>query len=1411
MSIILLPLSFLFKSWKKILACLALILVANLPLLDAQDVSIESLTIADGLSQGMIYDIKQSDDGFLWIATKDGLNRYDGYHFEVYTNDPFNPYSIAGNEVTSLFEDSRGNLWIALMGNGCDVLKKSSGRFMHFPAFPDIPGKLNVTSVEESADSTIWVGTQIGLMKFRWKNNGTSTADPDLLSIASVKLISRGHQPGKEAINNIIANPDGTLILSIRNDAIYKFNPVQDQFTFLGKENNFQPGNILGKSVPGRVWFLNVGDQQNVMVFENGKIRKIENWKNLPYPAAGIHSDNHGNLLWSTRIGTETFFYSMPEAEALSIDTIRKPELIAQLNMQCASMELDHSGNLWIGTSGYGLRKIKLSHQPFQHFLKGTSVRRVLSTDDIYMWVGGSSDPWQLNESSDLLVPIPRLPTDVYQFYKTKNGGAYIVAINNKHYYLKNAHDALPPPRYVEFPAHEYSPITEDGSGNIWVGGLDSKLMRFEPSTAKITFLDLSAQLGKGSSVFALYVDAMQNLWVGTTNGMVQLPLKDIVFPDGKNETSASLNTDIVKSKSIVYQTDPHNPLSLRYNFVTSFCADPRLPDRYLWVSTKGGGISLLDKTTGNFRHFNTHNSGLPNDVVYGILPDDHGNLWMSTNRGLSRLTCLLSFYESASASIATNVMDKGIIFQNFRESDGLQSDEFNTSAYYRLPDGRLLFGGVNGLTSFYPSEIKDRQSKAPVRITGLKINNLAVDYFQQKGPLTRPVYQTEQITLDHNQNLVTIDFALMDFVTPQENRFRYRLNGVDPDWVNASTNHTANYAQLRPGKYFFEVQGNIGYGEWSTPATLRITVLPPWWASWWAYCFYAIIIAVAVYFSIYFFKKRLRLQNEVKLNFEEANRLKELDTIKSQLYTNLTHEFRTPLTVILGMAKQLLVGSWQSAIGEKERGKVANGLKLIENNGKNLLRLINQLLDLSKLENKSFQLNLKQHDIVPYLRYVTESFQSFANSNNLSLRFFTPWESLVMDFDPEQIKQVMTNLISNAIKFTPSGGDITVKLLNLSGHLGIEINDTGIGISSYDLPRIFDRFFQVDSTSTRVSQGTGIGLAHTQELVKIMRGSITVESEIGNGTRILVQLPITNTAIPEENTDTKFDSTQPFFIPGLRQNEMTGHVDSFIDKISPPSSLPQLLIIEDNPDVVIYLRSCLDDAYQISVAYNGKIGIDMALEQIPDFIISDVMMPEKDGYEVCDALKNNERTSHIPIILLTAKADAVSRMAGLSRGADAYLAKPFDVEELLVQINMLLENRRRMAAHFSKALKNGEVLPLSDTSLPQEAIQIEDAFFKKVNGIIDANYQDENFSLTQLCQYIGMSRSQLFRKMKAVTDVGPADLIRTYRLTKAKSLLENGDMSVAEATYHVGFKNPSYFSKLFQDEFGVQPRTISK
>ncbi|MCB0637123.1 MAG: helix-turn-helix domain-containing protein, partial [Lewinella sp.] len=554
-------------------------------------------------------------------------------------------------------------------------------------------------------------------------------------------------------------------------------------------------------------------------------------------------------------------------------------------------------------------------------------------------------------------------------------------------------------------------------------------------------------------------------------------------------------------------------------------------------------------------------------------------------------------------------------------------------------------------------------------------------------------------------------------------------------------------------------------------------------------------LLVVALIAVVYFFlRRRWRLQNELKGKQAEARRLKELDHFKSRLYTNLTHEFRTPLTVILGMTRQLR---------EDPTRYLEEGTRLIESNGRGLLRLINQLLDLSKLENNALQLHWQQGDIIRYLRYLTEAFQSFANSKELDLRFTSPCESLTMDLDPEQLKQVLTNLLSNALKFTPAGGRIDVRVSVLPDVLELVVSDTGIGIPEADLPYVFDRFYQVDSSSTRQGEGTGIGLAHTQELVQLMGGRLEVSSILHNGTIFIVRLPISRQAsVMTADWDIAIDAVDP--LVGMASADLesqAGEADA---------ELPQLLIIEDNPDVVAYLQSCLDGRYQLLTAPDGQVGIERALDLIPDLIISDVMMPRKDGYAVCDTLKQDHRTSHIPIILLTARGDEDSKLSGLRRGADAYLTKPFNREELLIRLEML-HNRQRLLANYFRAQLTGETFQEELSPKAEADRRVEDAFIQEVRRIVADHYADESFALPALCEEIGMSRSQLFRKMKALLQVSPSDYIRSYRLLEGKKLLETTDLTVSEVAWRVGFKDLSHFSRSFHEAFGYAPSETSK
>jgi signal transduction histidine kinase/DNA-binding response OmpR family regulator len=552
------------------------------------------------------------------------------------------------------------------------------------------------------------------------------------------------------------------------------------------------------------------------------------------------------------------------------------------------------------------------------------------------------------------------------------------------------------------------------------------------------------------------------------------------------------------------------------------------------------------------------------------------------------------------------------------------------------------------------------------------------------------------------------------------------------------------------------------------------------------------VLILLGLFVFIFIRERRSKaiLEKQNHIIEEQSLALRQLDAAKNRFFTNITHEFRTPLTVILGMSEQLT----RDEPVETKRNK----LGLIRRSGGNLLRLINQILDLAKLESNTLKMNYIQGDILNYIRYIAESLHSLANSQNLMLRVESDQAIIMMDYDPERFLQIIHNLLSNAVKFTPSGGKVILRVNQEGAWLNIAVVDSGVGIPVEEQAHLFERFFQAKNQEHSKAGGTGIGLSFTYELVKAMGGDISVESTVGVGSTFLVKLPVTNNEdFVEKGSDAGLENLKTSIAnPQTRPATPQQKTDD---------SLPQILLVEDNPDVVEYLTNCLDGHFQLHFAYNGRAGIEKALETVPDIIISDVMMPEKDGFEVVEALKNDERSSHVPIILLTAKADVESRIKGLRRGADAYLSKPFHEEELLVTLENLLELRRKLQLKYQqKALT-------SDTASLPAAADPEDSFLQKVRNIVETNYQEESFGLPQLCQKVGMSRSQLFRKMKALTDIAPSDLIRKHRLNKAKTLLESGSANVAEATWQVGFKDASYFSKLYQEEFGEAPSTTRK
>ncbi|MCK6691882.1 MAG: response regulator [Thermoanaerobaculia bacterium] len=1326
----------------------------------AQNIPYENVTIADGLSQGMIFHAIQASDGFLWFGTKDGLNRYDGYNFKVYTNDPFDPFSISGNVVRYIYEDSRENLWIVIENSDLNLFDKKTGKFYRLPVGPGGLPAVPQSFVTEMPDGSFWVGTAHGLCHLYWKPGraGPAPGNADLRAALQVETVYPDKEQGltsenPDNFNSGALGPDGTLWV-VSNHCPYRLVKGSDRF---------QPVPLPVKATL-KPYFLELyanKDGSILVVFALGNTMIFQSASYID----GIWSF-HPELKQYKMSGLSSPYQDQSALQRAIRD---KDVFQTQKLLDCGTPGhshgkplFDRSGNIWVGTNGYGLHKFKPASSLFRHYFKGQSISRIFANSsgeafisrDFYKMATGrhGTSGWEFNLSPDQTA----YPPGVY--LETQTGIGWHV--NNVGLLVRTDPDGSK--RAYNFGLSTPQLLATDHSGMLWASKDGSKLLCFDPSADRPLTYDLSGLLGPVSSFYALLPDKKGHVWITNSQGLVE------GIPDGKGGYTFK-----------VWRNDPANPHSLGYNATLSLCEDPVLPDKYLWVGTKGGGLNRLNKASGQFFQLNTRNSDLPNDVAYGILPDEAGNLWVSTNRGLSRVTLPR---EDAGPPDPRN-----FYFQNYRAADGLQDDEFNTGAYFRCPDGQLMFGGVNGLTAFYPKQLPKRNNDAPVHITDLKINNQPRNEQYPAGTLKLP----------YDQNTLTIEFALLDFANPKENRYRYRLKGADPDWVDAGTRHFANYTRLGPGAYRFEVEGSTGGGIWSPhAATLDFVIYPPWWASWWAYTMYAILLLGGAYYFYSFQLKR-------KLEHAENERLKDLDAVKTRLYTNITHEFRTPLTVILGLAAE---------ISREGNSRIQEMARVVQRNGQGLLRLINQMLDLAKLDSGAMQLQPVRTDVVAFCRYVSESFHSLAASRQIQLHFLTELPVFEMDFDKEKLQNILHNLLGNAIKFTPEGGHVYLQIAHWNrwqppaprgwhqtvtpvknmerAWILLRVSDTGPGIPESDWPTIFDRFAQ--SKTSAVVGGTGIGLALVRELVQLMQGGLALRNVPGKGAEFMVALPVFQDAEPADH----LPADSPPFQPDIQERVLPAAGAVSADA----GDMPVLLLVEDNADVAEYIQNCLAEGYRVAYARDGQAGIDMALEQIPDLIVSDVMMPVKDGFDLTDTLKNDERTSHIPIVLLTAKSSVDDRIAGLKRGADAYLIKPFHREELLATLRQLLENRRRVQAFFSRRIFLDPAEPL-----PPEA-DLEDAFLQKLRGVVEANLSDPDFEMPQLERALAMSRSQIFRKVKALTGKSPSLFIRSIRLAKARELLRSTTLTVSEVAYDTGFSSLQYFSDAFFEEFGERP-----
>ncbi|GAO43046.1 hybrid sensor histidine kinase/response regulator transcription factor [Flavihumibacter petaseus] len=1341
----------------------------------------EWLTTSNGLSQGYVYDILQDKDGFLWFSTKAGLNRYDGYSFKVFTHDAYKPNTISSNVINRLYEDSKGRLWIGTEDNGLNIYDKTTGIFHRIRHDPNIPGSLSGNRITgdiiELPDGRFLVyASQKSFNLITLPTNYfESTASPVITRIPAIQA---------DAFVPLCKDAKGRIWTS-GNNKLYQFNP--DKLSFEWRKDSITLGNFYSSNANGSIWTN--GDQISLIDFDDGFRSYPMLPKSVTKGEVFVFCTDQQDRLWLGISNTQRLMVYdtrkwqkgnplQPNAALLFTDTAVAP----------MKMLTDNAGTLWLGTNGYGIRKYTFESEQFNHLAKGMSVRKITPASQELFLTG-----W--NGSKRILAngeTIPGLPGylqhDVHDYYFSRSGDCWILRLDPEKKTVISAIEQYNPVTRTRkiFPVSlpvfydMLEPITEDREGRIWACGLNGQLVVIDPATGIVNPISINTDAAHAmlpdAFITALYQDDKGIFWIGTEEGFARLQYHHNVT------TPPTLTW---------YRSNSNDKNSLNFNYVSGFLEDP-LDDKVLWISTKGGGLNLFNTATGKFTHITTQ-EGLCNNVVYGILADEAGNIWGSTNNGIF---CLLRQRKDEHGSWR---------FRHFTKASGLQDDEFNTGAYTKLSNGDLAFGGVNGVNRFTPATILQSSFSPNVFITSLLVGNEAVSPNDKTGILRQTIEQCRSITLNHLQDILTLEFAALDFTAPLQNKYRYQLLGMDKGWIESGTRRTATYMHLPPGHYTFKVQGSNSQGTWSSrTAELSIIVTPPWWRTWWAWLAYALLTGFAARAYFLFRVNKTKLQTQLHYEQEEAKRVKELDTLKTQLYANITHEFRTPLTVIMGMAQQV-----KSAPQEH----LETGMAMIERNGQHLLNLVNEMLDLSKLEDGKMTLHLVNGEVINFLRYIVESFQSLATSQQKQCHFLSDTDELTVAYDAEKLRQIITNLLSNALKFTPAHGNVYVSISRepaaASDHVNLilKVKDTGIGIPGNQVPHIFDRFYQLDNSHTRKAEGTGIGLALTKELVKLMNGNITVKSPaVGatKGTEFTITLPLLLVSTDEVPVSVPPPTLQAV-LPPVPQKP----APVIINNNHAPAGTPLILLVEDNVDVVAYTASCLPQ-YRLAVGRDGKEGFDIAVEMVPDLVITDVMMPFIDGFEMCRKLRQDERTSHIPIIMLTAKADMPSRLEGLERGADVYLEKPFHQEELLLRIKKLLELRKHLQQYYSRQIG---ISPQptnatgADLITPVVSEPAEHEFVKKVRQLVEANFANYDFSVEQLCRLIFMSHSQLHRKLEALTGFSPNRFIRIIRLNRARALLTQPELSIASISLDCGYNDPGYFARVFKQEYGVTPQ----
>ncbi|MBW1296193.1 hybrid sensor histidine kinase/response regulator [Aquimarina litoralis] len=1328
------------------------------------------LFTSDGLSQSSVIAIHQDRLEQMWIGTRDGLNKYDGNNFTVYRNIPNDSTSISNNDILSIQEDQEGFIWIGTY-NGLNRYDPKQNVFKSY-FHSSKEGSLSdntIWTMKMLDNGELWFGSSNGLMVY---NRGSD----------SFTIIKNDAADTSSLSNN--------YILSIYQD--------KKKDIWIGTANGLNKLKTRNKET---------------FVFERFYSSNKSNTLSDSYIQAIVEDDQ--NRLW---IGTKYGGLNFYNSQTNSFKQIRRTRKNQLINKDVRSLSIDNRGVLWIATyDGLCIKNnddsvIKIKHQ--QNNLKSlsrNSVKTIFIDKKGSTWLGtyyGGINIW--DESNSNFISLQKNNNDieygvVSSIIQDKNNNIYfgtegkgisilnpkrnasfdiqtisknkLPSLNIKSLYLNeeilwigtyNAGIALFDTNSKEFITNRLSKdlqtllqevgvyAIERSDNFMYFGTFGKGLIQYDLDTKQFRFIahsDIDKKSLSNDIIRIMLVDSNSNLWIGTQNGLNYI------------ENSK------LEDEKVVVKRYFFNEEQLSGDDILCIYEDSK---GVIYIGTKANGVYKFENET--FQRVELNVVGTKISTVFSIVEYEENSIWISSNKGI----------------IAYNPKKETSILYN--QTDGLISNEFNNNSCLKAKNGDLYFGGPSGVSFLNPKRIKKNTFIPQVVLTDFNVQGKNIDTYGKGAVLKQSISYTDKLSLAHDQASFGIGFAIPNFINPSNNHYAYRLVGLDDQW-QYTKNTEINYTIQKAGKYTFEVKGANNDNIWNeTPTQLQILVKPAPWKSPIAFAGYALMIALALFGLNHINKARTKLKHELDLEHLENIRKEEMNRSKLEFFTNISHEFRTPLALIIAPLQQL-IENYQGS------NKMYKRLLVIERNADQLLKLINQLLDFRKFENKHSKLQVAEGNLVKYLKEIYLSFNEFAKAGSYTYTFEASSDKINVYFDRYKLERVFYNLISNAFKYTPEGGEINVNIFEKDNQVVIEIKDNGKGIEKEFVDKVFDRFYEVAGDKDyqkQFNQASGIGLSIAKKAIDLHKGTIeVVDTNVEKGTVFRVSLLIGKSHLEEADIIKDFKISDDISQYENQISIAKENKELDMEMVFEDDEKPLILIAEDNDELRNFIGDMLKDYYQVIKAEDGQIAFKKALQKMPDLIISDVIMPKMEGTELCAKIKSDIRTSHIPFILLTSRTSLIYKFDGLESGADAYINKPFNVKEFLLTIRNLLSSIEKQKEKFSS--NDFKSSDLTVTSVDEELL-------KKAVRIVEENISNTSFDIPYFSSELGVSRTMLFSKIKGWTNLTPNEFIHSIRMKRASQLLELGQINISEVCYKVGFRNPKYFTKCFKKHFNQTP-----